>query len=191
MKSWKKYFKKQEKRKSREQLGRAISFCKKRKLALDLGSGNFIESKSLIKQGFKRVIAIDSSSDAKIYAKNLNKKIIFKNMSFEKYDYPKKRFDLVNAQFALPFYGKENFEYFIKKIKYSLGKDAIFVGQFFGNKDSFNKKKYRVTFNTKKQVLGMLHGLKILEFMEEEKEGHITSGEPRHWHVFHFIAQKK
>jgi len=67
------------------------------------------------------------------------------------------------------------------------------VGQFFGNKDSFNTKKYknRLAFQTKKEVLDILSGFKILEFMEEEKEGKTVSGKQRHWHVFHFIAKKR
>ena len=80
---WKKYFKKQEKRKAREQLVRAVSLCNDKNHALDLGSGNFIESKFLIKQKFKKIIAVDNSKDLKKYTKNLNKKIKFENISFQ------------------------------------------------------------------------------------------------------------
>ena len=190
---WKKYFKKQEKRKAREQIVRAVSLCNDKNHALDLGSGNFIESKFLIKQKFKKIIAVDNSKDLKKYTKNLNKKIKFENISFQEYDYPKKTFDLINAQFSLPFYGKKDFFSFTKKVTKSLKPKGIFVGQFFGNKDSFNTKKYknRLAFQTKKEVLDILSGFKILEFMEEEKDGKTVSGKQRHWHVFHFIAKKR
>jgi tellurite methyltransferase len=191
MKSWKNYFKKQEERKPREQLVRAISFCKNKVYALDLGSGNFIESKYLAKE-FQIVTAIDSSSDVKKYTKNLSKKISFLNIPFSECNFSEKELNLINAQFALPFYGKKGFKKFIERLIKSLKKDGIFVGQFFGVQDSFNIKKYKnkMVFNSKKEVLEMLSDFKILEFIEEEKEGQITSGELRHWHVFHFIAKR-
>ncbi len=192
MNNWKQYFKKQKNRKVREQLIRAVSYCKNKENALDLGAGNLIESKFLIKKEFKNVVAIDNAPEVQTFAKNFkNKKLQFKNISFREYDFPKKNFDLINAQFALPFYGKKEFNKFIKKIKSSLKPKGIFVGQFFGKKDSWNDKKSNLIFHTKQQALNLLSPLKILEFIEEEKDGKTALGELKHWHIFHFIAQKK
>ena len=191
MKNWKEYFKKHIKRKPREQLVRAISFCKNKENALDLGAGTLIESKFLIKKGFKKVIAIDSAPEVEIFAKNFkNKKFIYHDISFQEYDFPKNTFDLINAQFALPFYGKKGFNTFIKKIKNSLKTEGVFVGQFFGEKDSWKKERPEIIFHTKKQALNLLSGFKILEFIEEEKNGKTAAGNPKHWHIFHFIAKK-
>lgn len=189
---WSEYFKKHAKRKPRELLVRAVSFCEHKENALDLGAGTLIESKFLTKKGFKKVVAIDSALEAKIFAKNFkNKKFHFKNISFREFDFPKKKFDLINAQFALPFYGKRGFNSFIKKVRGSLKPKGVFVGQFFGVNDSWNNSNYNLAFHTKKQALDLLFGLKILEFIEEEKEGKTASGNKKHWHVFHFIVQKK
>lgn len=179
-------------RKPRELLVLAVSFCKNKENALDLGAGTLIESKFLVKKGFKHVLATDSSPEVKIFAKKLkNKKFKFKNISFHKYNFPKNTFNLINAQYALPFYGKRGFKSFIKKITGSLAPKGIFVGQFFGARDSWNNSKSNLAFHTKKQALDLLSGLKILEFIEEEKDGKDASGEQKHWHVFHFIVQEK
>ncbi|OGI60031.1 hypothetical protein A2641_02550 [Candidatus Nomurabacteria bacterium RIFCSPHIGHO2_01_FULL_37_25] len=188
---WKKYFKKHLKRKPREQLVQAVSFCTNKKNALDLGAGTLIESKFLIKKGFKNVIAIDNAPEVKEFVNNFNnKKLILKNISFQKYNFPKKRFDLINAQFSLPFYGKKDFNSFIKKVKNSLVIKGIFVGQFFGKKDSWNDGKKEIAFHTKNQVHKLLSNMKILKFAEKEKEGKTASGNLKHWHIFYFIAQR-
>ncbi|OGI72155.1 hypothetical protein A3C60_02485 [Candidatus Nomurabacteria bacterium RIFCSPHIGHO2_02_FULL_37_45] len=189
MKNWKKYFKKQEGRKPREQLVRAVSLRKIRTNALDLGSGNFIESKYLAKK-FKSVIAMDSSLDIAKYNKGLNRRIHFLNVPFQEVDFSQYRFDLINAQFSLPFYGKKGFNEFIEILIKSLKKDGIFVGQFFGVNDSWNKKDSELVFHTKNQVLNLFSKLKIVEFIEEEREGKTALGRPKHWHIFHFIARK-
>jgi len=194
---WKEYFKKHKKRKPREQLVRAVSFCLNKDKALDLGAGTLIESKFLIKKGFKNVVVIDNAPEVKTYVKNFNnKKLHFKNVSFQEYDFSKNTFDLINSQFSLHFYGEKGFRSFIKSIRSSLKPGGIFVGQFLGVKDSWNeKKKSKIpkansVFHTKKQALSLLSGMKILEFIEEDKDGKTALGIPKHWHVFYFIAQK-
>ncbi len=187
---WKKYFKKRAKRKPKEQLVRAISFCVSKENALDLGSGTMIESKFLARKGFE-VVAIDNSLDVKKYTKNISKKIKFKNISFQEYDYPKNTFDLINAQFSLPFHGKKNFDYFIRKIINSLKPKGIFVGQFFGINDSWNDKKSKLAFHTRQKATKLLGSLDIIEFIEKQGDGKTASGNLKHWHVFHFIAQKR
>ncbi|MEK7131812.1 MAG: class I SAM-dependent methyltransferase [Patescibacteria group bacterium] len=191
---WKKYFKKHEKRKPRKNLVRAVAFCVNKKTALDLGSGTMIESKFLARKGFN-VTAVDNSPDARKYAKNI-KKVHFKNISFQKYNFPKKTFDLINSQFSLHLYGKEGFNTFIKKIKNSLKPKGIFVAQFLGVKDSWNGDLKTATpranyvFHTRKQAINLLSGLKILEFKEKDEDGKTVLGGLKHWHIFYFIARK-
>ncbi len=194
---WKKYFKKHLKRKPREQLVRAFSFCVNKTNALDLGAGTLIESKFLIKKGFKTVIAIDNAPEVKKFVRNFNnKKLIYKDISFQEYDFPKNNFDLINSQFSIHLYGKKGFNIFIKKIKNSLKPKGVFVGQFLGVKDSWNgdlssaTPKANYVFHTKKQVIDLLSGLKILEFVEEDEDGKTALGKMKHWHIFHFIAKK-
>ncbi|MES3032148.1 MAG: class I SAM-dependent methyltransferase [Patescibacteria group bacterium] len=193
---WKKYYKKHEKREPRKQLVRAVNFCHVKKgNALDLGSGTMIESKFLARKGFN-VVAIDHAPESKKYAKNISKKITFKNISFKEYNYPKNTFDLITSQLSLHLYGYKGFNLFIKRIINSLKPKGIFVGQFFGVNDSWNTEgvpfpKYDYVFHTKRQVLKLLSPLKILELEEKEKDGKTIHGVPHHWHMFHFIARKR
>ncbi len=187
---WEEYYKKHSKRKPREQLYRAISYCNKKNTALDLGSGNLIESKFLVENGFKKVVAIDSSSETMDFLdSSLKKKIILLIVPFKDYQFSLNTFDLVNAQYSLPFYGKEDFATFFNRIKSSLTKNGVFVGQFFGISDGWNTSESDLIFHTREDVLLLLKDFKIIEFFEEEKDGTTAKGDLKHWHVFHVIAQ--
>ncbi len=190
MSDWNDYYKRNLTRKPRKELVKAISFCAQRKNALDLGSGSFIESKFLTEKGFK-VVAVDDSPDSKeLLSSFSDEEIDFKNISFQEYSFPKNFFDLTNAQFSLPFYGKKDFSIFIAKIVGSLLDNGIFVGQFFGVKDSWNTTESNLAFQTKEEILSMFNDLEILELNEEEKDGLTANGQLKHWHIFHFIVKK-
>jgi tellurite methyltransferase len=47
-----------------------------------------------------------------------------------------------------------------------------------------------MTFLTRERAMELLRGLEILEFDEEDVDSHVADGTPKHWHVFHIIAQK-
>jgi tellurite methyltransferase len=189
---WEEYYKRHSKRKPREQLVRAISYCHKKNEALDLGSGNLIESKFLVENGFKNVVAIDSSAETMDFlSSSLKKKIILLIVPFKQYKFPLNTFDLVNAQYSLPFYGKEDFDTFFNSIKSSLRKNGVFVGQFFGISDGWNTIESDLIFHTREDIILLFKDFEIIEFFEEEKDGTTAKGDSKHWHVFHVIAQYK
>ncbi len=189
--SWKNYFKHHEYREPREQLVRAIVVhISNKRNALDLGSGNFIESRYMA-DIFNTVTAIDNAKDVVSYAKKLNKNIRFIHKSFKKVVLKKAFFDIINAQYALPFYGKSGFKTFFKSIEKSLQKDGIIVGQFFGKKDSWNTKESQLVFHTKAEIKKMLKNFKILELIEEKQYKRTAEGQMKFWHVYHVIAKKK
>ncbi len=66
---------------------------------------------------------------------------------------------------------------------------GIFVGQFFGLHDEWNTPGRPMTFLTREQVEELLRGMKLIEFTEEDVDSHVADGTPKHWHVFHIIAQ--
>jgi len=35
-----------------------------------------------------------------------------------------------------------------------------------------------------------LLGLEVLEIVEEDVDGHVADGSPKHWHAFHILARK-
>jgi len=191
MSDWDTYYKKHASRKPREQLVRAVSFCKDKYFALDLGAGTLVESAFLLESGFEKVTAVDNSPQTKSFAETFDaKRFTLVNSSFQDFDFKENQYDLVNAQYALPFHGLKDFSLFIQKIKNSLKSEGIFVGQFFGTKDEWNTSDTKLTFQTKEEVEELLSGLEIIEFSEEEKDGGTASGSQKHWHVFHFISRK-
>lgn len=188
---WKNYYKKHASRKTREQVVRAVALCLVKDHALDLGAGTLIESKFLLKSGFKKVTAVDNSLETKAFAKKFDpKKFSLRISDFRDFNFSKNKYNFINAQYALPFYGPKNFKNFMKKIKDSLKSGGIFTGQLFGINDEWNVQGKEMAFQTKDQALKLLSGLKIIEFKEEEKDGKTASGISKHWHIFHFIAEK-
>lgn len=191
MKDWNAYYKNHAGRKPREQLVRAASLCVEKNSALDLGAGTLVESAFLVENSFKKVVAVDSSPETKAFAVTLDpEKFELTVSSFQGFDFKENQYDLVNAQYALPFHGPENFLVFIQKIKSSLKLGGIFVGQFFGVRDEWNNPDTKLAFQTKEEGKELLSGLEIIEFVEEEKDGRTAAGAEKHWHVFHFIARK-
>lgn len=192
MGNWETYAKVHMNRKPREQLVRAVTFCTTKNYALDLGAGTLIESIYLLESGFEHVTAVDSSPQSVESAKHIDsEKFNLVNQSFNEYGFDVNTYDLINAQFALPFHGQKNFAVFIESILLSLKSGGVFVGQFFGERDEWNKPETKLAFQTKEEVLDLLKDTEILEFVEEEKEGSTAAGSMKHWHVFHFIARKK
>ncbi|MES2213957.1 MAG: class I SAM-dependent methyltransferase [Patescibacteria group bacterium] len=191
MSDWSIYYKQHLSRPPRPLLVKAVSSCINKDRALELGAGTLIESKFLLDSGFNKVMAIDSSSEIENFAKAINDERLEVQVSaFQDLVLFPENYDLISAQYALPFYGPKGFEDFIQKLIDSLKPGGVFVGQFFGDRDEWNTGKKHLAFQTKEEALALLSGLKIEEFTEEEKEGTVASGEPKHWHVFHFIAIK-
>ncbi|EKE22269.1 MAG: methyltransferase type 12 [uncultured bacterium] len=182
-------------RPARELLVQAVSFCEEKKQALDLGAGDLAESKFLLENGFTHVTAVDKSPQSKKIGEELNiSGLDFENESFNNFEFAKNKYNLINAQFSLPFYDGENFSDFMKKIIDSLKPNGIFTGHLFGIKDDHywgKDSNPKVSYHTKEEVVAMFQDLEKLEFRETEEDGKLRSGEPKHWHVFSFIVKKK
>lgn len=183
---WKIYQKLTNKQIPRPLLVEAINFVLKKGSGLDLGSGALSESKFLLDNGFEKVIAVDIEKFEDINDRRFN----FIKSKFEDFDFPIETFDLVNAQFALPFIKQETLPLIFEKLKNSLVAGGIFTGQFFGKNDSWNHNQ-NMNFQTKEEVLKLLEDMEIIKLKEMENDGKTASGDIKHWHVFHIIARKK
>jgi len=75
-------------------------------------------------------------------------------------------------------------------VKRALRPGGIFAGQFFGVHDEWNVPGQDITFVTREQAEEMLHGFALIEFNEEDMDGHTADGAPKHWHVFNILARK-
>jgi len=190
MTDWQTYIKSTSNRAPRTLLVKALEYITEKKAALDLGAGALNESKLLIENGFKKVIALDITASPELI-KDLDKKVFqFKKTKIEDYIFPENYFDIVNAQFVLPFIEKDKIEKLMFDIKKSLRPGGIFLGQFFGLRDAW-KSNPEVSVYSEIKVKEFLFGLEIIYFYEEEKDGQTAAGEAKHWHDFHFICLKK
>ncbi|MFZ4648637.1 MAG: methyltransferase domain-containing protein [Patescibacteria group bacterium] len=174
----------------------ALTKVKNRGVAVDLGSGALNESRFLLCEGFNRVFAVDNAIDATqayellAVSDELATHFQFVNSAIEDFPFPTDQNDLVNAQFVLPFIKKEKFSEVLSDLKKSLKADGIFVGQFFGYRDSWAALP-SVSVFSENEARSYLSDLEILHFHEEEGDGQTAAKVFKHWHLFHFIAQKK
>ena len=189
MADWPKYINKTKGGPPRRLLMYALKFVQNKDAALDIGAGALNDSIYLLQNGFKKVVALD-----KVDLSELTKDFEVKAFSFIKgsvadYTFPEKTFDLINAQYVLPFIHKEELAGVMDKAKKSLKHNGIFVGQFFGPRDSWSDRA-EVSTHSKAEIVKFLENLEVIYFEEEEKDDVTALGPKKHWHIFHFIAKK-
>lgn len=184
---WDTYLKATSKMKCRPLLREALQYVNG-DTALDLGAGSLADTLFLLNSGFK-VTAVDSNSKVMEYAKpdeNLSVEIC----AFEDYSFPENLFDLVNAQYALPFNLPKTFKGTFRRMVSSMKMGAIFTGQLFGTEDGWVEKK-TMTFFSAEEVHELLDCFSKVHVLREEKKiGPTVSGMDKFWHVFHIIAEK-
>lgn len=142
---------------------KAIKFVNKRDSALDLGVGALRDTRFLLTSGFAQVTAIDSEPLMIEASKELqDERLNAINSTFNDFDYLPESYDLVNAQWSLPFNPSDTFNEMWNKVKASIKKDGVFTGQFFGTNDEWNKPGTKMTFHTKQEVEEFLSDMEIL-----------------------------
>ena len=167
---------------------RAVELLKRSGEALDLGCGAGRDTRYLLESGF-RVTAVDQEAASLELLTDLPADRLHRvRSSFEDFHFG--RYDLINAHFALPFMEPRQFSLVFARLKTALKPGAIFVGQFFGSNDSWNRPNSHMTFFTRQEALEQVEGLEVLEFEEEDQDGTTANREPKHWHVYHIIARK-
>jgi SAM-dependent methyltransferase len=187
---WKAYYEKT-KEKPHESLIGALAFVSERSAALDLGAGALADSKYLLAEGFKKVVAVDSAPAVAGYAVGEpNDRLAIFITAFDSYEFPHEEFDLANAQYSLPFNAPDSFETVFARLKDSLKPGGIFVGQLFGPHDSWSGDA-RMSFHSIEDARRLLDGFDILELTEEENDGTTKTGVPKHWHVIRILARKR
>jgi len=185
---WKDFYKYTRDRPPWPLLVQAVSLLAHKESALDLGSGAGRDTRYLLEQGFQ-VTAVDSDAHAiTILATFPQERLRIVQSSFV--DFAFETYDLINAQFALPFVSQRWFREVFARVKRALNPGGIFVGQFFGIHDQWNTPEHDMTFLTREQAEVFLQDLDIIELKEEDMDGHIADGSPKHWHTFHIIARR-
>jgi len=180
---WNTYFSNTKDRGARPLLIEALPYVKDKNHALDLGCGTGADTNFLKANGFS-VTSVDSSPEVKEYFPDV---VI---STFIDLPFPKEKYDLVNAQYSLPFNSPDSFTEMFERLTGSLKSGGIFAGQFFGTEDSWSKNE-KMTFHTEEEVRKLFEHYKILVFRERKENGKTASGEAKFWHVFNVIAQKR
>ncbi|HEX5430094.1 MAG TPA: class I SAM-dependent methyltransferase [Patescibacteria group bacterium] len=187
---WQEYYNLTRDRAPSKLLMKALGYVKDKGRALDLGAGALNDTRYLLKQGFS-VLAIDKEQLPKDVLKNITSaKFVFKKKQFEQFEIPRNRFDLVNAQYSLPFVNKNNFARLWPKIVNSLRQGGIFTGQFFGIGDDWNDKSGKMSFFDREGVLKKLEFFHIISLKETKKIAPLALGGSKFWHLFNIIAKK-
>lgn len=175
-------------------LARAVALAPAGGRALDLGAGAGRGTLYLLQHGFE-VTAVDAEPSAQALllalpqqASVAQSRLQVVHARFEDFSFA--TYDLVSAQFALPFIPRNHFADVFARIKASLVPSGIFAGQLFGVNDQWNTPDRDMTFLRRAEAEDLLTGLDIVEFTEEDADGTIADGSPKHWHVFHVLARK-
>jgi tellurite methyltransferase len=159
--------------------------------ALDAGAGALNATKYLLSAGFKHATALDSSPASQQVAAELPAdQVSFVLARFEDFAYPDCAYDLVNAEFSLPFIGGHAFPSVFAKLLGSVKTGGLFTGQLFGPNDSWNIPESGMNFHSRTEVERLLNGWTIIELTEEDHPGKTKLGEDKHWHIFHIIARR-
>jgi tellurite methyltransferase len=157
--------------------------------AVDLGCGDGRDTMELLRRGW-RVFAIDAEPEAiRRLERRAESMPALETLvaPFDEAEWPEA--DLVNAGFSLPFCPPSRFAGVWTRIVASIRPGGRFSGQLFGDRDQWVGER-NLTFHSRAQALALLSGLELERFDEEDEDGKMATGEPKHWHVFHVIARR-
>ena len=161
------------------------------RFALDLGCGDGPDTAELLRRGWS-VLAMDAQPEA---IRRLRERsdipagtelethvVGFESMTL-------RPATLINASYSLPFCAKAVFPSLWEHIVTSLVPGGRFCGQLFGDHDEWAGGG-RTLHYTQAEAKALLSSLIIEKFEEEERDGTVADGSPKHWHAFHIVARK-
>lgn len=181
------------------------------RFAVDLGCGTGRDTLELLRRGWS-VLAVDPSVDAlkhlEANAESLGfprERLLMRSAHLEYFDW--QACDLTNASFSLPFCDPSLFrmvwERIVERLKPgdSQGRGGgRFAGQFFGVDDEWNVPTDRQAalampparvFHTRAAIERLLEPFKIEHLEEVSRMGKTSTGQAKHWHVFHVVGRKR
>lgn len=194
---WKTYSERTKERPPRELLLKALTYVQGKDKALDLGPGALNESAHLLKEGFKSVIAVNKDAletdpiAQERVASFPQDRFSYQVSTFDAFTFEPDTYDLICAQYSLPFNPPTTFDHMFASLMASLKSGGILTGQLFGPKDEWNDGKGTMTFKTREEVEKLLHDCDIISFEEVEGPDRLAVGGQKYWHTYHFIARKK
>jgi len=159
--------------------------------AVDLGCGDGRETLELLRQGW-RVLAIDREPAALQILREqappaFSDRLTTRCANLEAATWPPAL--LVNAGLSLPFCQPQRFPALWRRIRASLLPGGRFSGHLLGQRDDW---AHKAGFNhhNRAQIDTLLSGLHIELLQEDELDLELTSGQTKHWHIFHIVARQ-
>ncbi len=156
-------------------------------VAVDLGCGSGIETRSLLDAGFT-VTAVDSSDDSMRILDALpdpDGRLTAVHRAMQDAVLPSAQ--LVYAGFSLPFCPPERFDALWGAVRAAVEPGGVLAVDLFGVRDAWADEA-DLTFVTRERALDLLAGLAIRSVHEIEEEGQAFAG-PKHWHRFELVAR--
>lgn len=186
MTNWQEYYQQTKDRPPSPLLVKALPYVKNKGKALDLGAGAYHDSKFLATK-FYKVDALDQELFIPV-----PEKVSMYVSKFENFKFPIEYYNLINAQYSLPFTNKEDFLKVWPNIIKALKPQGVFVGTLFGIDDEFawHDNPNDMTFLTEKEVKDLCIYTEILRFKEEKVRRKLANGQWHSWHLFSLILKK-
>lgn len=163
--------------------------------AIDLGCGEGRDTAELLRRGW-RVLATDGHPEALDLLADRNDipgpvvdRLTTRVATFEELD-DLPPADLVNASFSLPFCVPEHFERVWGLVTAAVKPGGRFCGQIFGDRDTWASIPDRSHF-ARADAERLFDGFLLESLREEEKDATDSSGNAKHWHVYHVVARKR
>ena len=158
--------------------------------ALDVGPGGGRDTRYLLSQGW-RVTAVDASPSAAAALRRLPQQRNLQLVLSAIEDFEPASYDLVNAQFSLPFIARAHFDATVRSLRDSVESGGILTATFFGKHDGWNVAGTELNFSTAADIERLFFGWELIELTEVDEDGHTADGAPKHWHIFHLIARRQ
>jgi|SRR5919108_1116877 SAM-dependent methyltransferase len=157
--------------------------------AIDIGCGAGIETMEMLRRGWE-VLAIDAERDGIRRLRDragADPRLTAIVSRMQDVDVPAA--DLVHAAFSLPFCPPPAFPHLWERIRAALRDGGRFVGNLFGDRDTWASTEPAMTFFDVASARGLFDGLELEVFEEEEEDGDAW-GRPKHWHSYAVIARR-
>ncbi|OJU64068.1 MAG: hypothetical protein BGO01_18185 [Armatimonadetes bacterium 55-13] len=97
------------------------------------------------------------------------------------------QYDLIIAAYSLFFLTPEQHQVVWNRIYAALKPGGYFLGEFLGVNDDWAD---QMTTHTAEQVTELLSRYETIYREDVDRDGFVSMGSPKHWHVFHVIARK-
>lgn len=157
--------------------------------ALDVGAGGGRDSGHLLREGW-RVTAVDASPSSAGALRRLPRQRSLTFVAARVEDFQPADYDLVNAQFSLPFIARDRYDSTLRRLRDSVRPGGVLAATFFGQRDQWNEPGTELNFTTAAEIRRLLAGWELIELTEIEEDGQTADGSPKHWYVFHVIARR-